>query len=333
MQNQINIKAYLSAADKFWIGGQLRSLRQAQGLGVPEAARTTNTTQSQILAIESGSQGPFGSTENYVKGILVYASAFEIATDSPLGAKLTELANIMGGPVAEQSSASGINTLIQSSLSHASAQSPVDRIKGRFLLPSLVGAGLILLAVLTSFDILPLPERIKTVFSSSPKQDEQEPETKQIPASADAGSALQNTVSQPGSTATTSNAKSEKTSVLDEEKTTSPSRTESASTPKSTENNVAKTTSNELMRIKFNGPCWIQTIALDGKVSEKVYQSKDQLEINPAKLKSLVIGNVETITVTNSQGTSLNLKKLANQSSKVARLKEQELNALLQELN
>lgn len=333
MQNKINIKAYLSAADKFWIGGQLRGLRQAQDLGVPEAARITNSTQSQILAIESGSQGPFGSTENYVKGILVYASAFEITPDSALGNKLKELANIMGGPVTEQSSASGIDTLIQSSLSSASTQTSVDRIKGRYLLPSLIGLALILLIILLSLNVLPLPERIKIALSSSSKQDEQVLEKEQIPSPTDALSTPQNSTPSHLSATTGSSTKPEKPAEQSLEKTALSSKSEPAAGPKTTENNVAKPASNTLIRFKFNGPCWIQTVTQDGKVSEKVYQSQDQLEINPAKLKSLVIGNVETITATNSQGKQLNLKKLANPSSKVARLKEQDLNELSQETN
>lgn len=318
VQHKIDIKAYLSAADKFWIGGQLRGLRQAQGMGVPEAARLINGTQSQILAIESGSQGPFGSTENYVKGILTYAGLNDIAPESPLGVKLAELAAIVSGQLKDQTSASGINSLMQSSLSSSESFS-VPQLQGkRVLLAALVLSALLLVA-LTAFELLPFSAQIKTTlgFSGEPK----DTAPRMVETSSEAVRSEE--VKTPNLVAQTTTP-----SASTKQAETTPAKVgtkdENATEPKP----AAKSTPAEAMHFKFNAPCWIQATAQDGKVTEKIYGVTDQLVLDTSKLKSLIVGNVEAVSVSDSQGKTLNLKAFANQSSKVARLKEQDFGAL-----
>lgn len=331
MQNKINLKAYLSAADKFWIGGQLRSLRQAQGLGVPEVARLANCPQSQILAIESGSQGPFGNTENYVMGILNYADKIEIAPDSALGVKLAELANITDGALKDETSASGINSLMQSSLTNGSAASQLRGVDGKRV--ALVAAGLcaILLAVLLALDILPGAQHIKSAMGLSPKlKDTTEHQTAITENTTTAATQTkpqnQTTLSTPPEPST------EKPNVSATQKTETATKSQATdqSLPKIQEQATRSTAS---LSFKFSGSCWVQITGLDGKVSEKVYGNSDQLELDPSKVKSLVIGNVEAVTVTNSLGKQVNLKPFANQISKVARFKEQDLGTLIRDRN
>ena len=325
VQNKIDIKAYLSAADKFWIGGQLRGLRQAQGIGVPEAARLINGTQSQILAIESGSQGPFGSTENYVKGILTYAGQYEIAPESPLGVKLAELASIVTGQLKDQTSASGIDSLIQSSLSSSPSFS-VPRLQGKRVLLASVVLGAILLVALTAFELLPFSAQIKTTLGLS-----QEPKETSAPV-----------IETPPVTARTEEVKTPNSTVQAvtlpatvKPADTSPSKdnTKPATAPAPEATPAAKPSPAQALHFKFNAPCWIQATTQDGKVTEKIYSVTDQLVLDTSNLKALIVGNVEATTVSDSQGKTLNLKTFANQSSKVARLKEQDFGALIRERN
>jgi len=323
VQNKIDIKAYLSAADKFWIGGQLRGLRQAQGIGVPEAARLINGTQSQILAIESGSQGPFGSTENYVKGILTYAGQYDIAPESPLGVKLAELASIVTGQLKDQTSASGIDSLIQSSLSSSPSFS-VPRLQGKRVLLASVVLGAILLVALTAFELLPFSAQIKRTLGLS-----QEPKETSAPV-----------IETPPVTARTEEVKTPNSTVQAvtlpatvKPADTSPPKdnTKPATAPEATP--AAKPSPAQALHFKFSAPCWIQATARDGKVTEKIYGVTDQLVLDTSNLKALIVGNVEATTVVNSQGKTLSLKTFANQSSKVARLKEQDFGALIRERN
>lgn len=323
VQNKIDIKAYLSAADKFWIGGQLRGLRQAQGIGVPEAARLINGTQSQILAIESGSQGPFGSTENYVKGILTYAGQYDIAPESPLGVKLAELAAIVTGQLKDHTSASGIDSLMQSSLSSSSAFS-APRLQGkRVLLASLV-LGAILLVALTAFELLPFSAQIKTTLGLSRESKETSApviETSPVTARTEEVKTPNSTVQAVTLPAT----------VKPVETSPPKDNTKAATAPEATP--PVKPSPAQALHFKFNAPCWIQATTQDGKVTEKIYGVTDQLVLDISNLKALIVGNVEATTVSDSQGKTLNLKTFANQSSKVARLKEQDFGALIRERN
>ncbi len=323
VQNKIDIKAYLSAADKFWIGGQLRGLRQAQGIGVPEAARLINGTQSQILAIESGSQGPFGSTENYVKGILTYAGQYDIAPESPLGVKLAELAAIVTGQLKDHTSASGIDSLMQSSLSSSSAFS-APRLQGkRVFLASLVLSAILLVA-LTAFELLPFSAQIKTTLGLSRESKETSApviETSPVTARTEEVKTPNSTVQAVTLPAT----------VKPVETSPPKDNTKAATAPEATP--PVKPSPAQALHFKFNAPCWIQATTQDGKVTEKIYSVTDQLVLDTSNLKALIVGNVEATTVSDSQGKTLNLKTFANQSSKVARLKEQDFGALIRERN
>lgn len=323
VQNKIDIKAYLSAADKFWIGGQLRGLRQAQGIGVPEAARLINGTQSQILAIESGSQGPFGSTENYVKGILTYAGQYDIAPESPLGVKLAELAAIVTGQLKDHTSASGIDSLMQSSLSSSSAFS-APRLQGkRVFLASLVLSAILLVA-LTAFELLPFSAQIKTTLGLSRESKETSApviETSPVTARTEEVKTPNSTVQAVTLPAT----------VKPVETSPPKDNTKAATAPEATP--PVKPSPAQALHFKFNAPCWIQATAQDGKVTEKIYGVTDQLVLDTSNLKALIVGNVEATTVSDSQGKTLSLKTFANQSSKVARLKEQDFGALIRERN
>jgi len=59
VQKEITTIDYLNAADKFWLGEQLNAARLLRGLDIPAAARQLDLSQAQVMAIETGSQGPF----------------------------------------------------------------------------------------------------------------------------------------------------------------------------------------------------------------------------------------------------------------------------------
>jgi len=64
---------YLSAAEKFWLGEQLSVSRFSRAMDIPCIARLLGLSQAQVLAIESGIQGPFRHIGHFVQGVREYA--------------------------------------------------------------------------------------------------------------------------------------------------------------------------------------------------------------------------------------------------------------------
>lgn len=73
------------------------------------------------------------------------------------------------------------------------------------------------------------------------------------------------------------------------------------------------------IQIKFNESSWVQSVDKNGSKQEKVYRSGDALDLEPAKLQALVIGNASAVAVNGSKG-AVSLKPYIAPGSQVARI-------------
>ena len=73
------------------------------------------------------------------------------------------------------------------------------------------------------------------------------------------------------------------------------------------------------VRIEFNGNSWIQIVQANGTKKEKMYHRGDVLDLEPAKLQALIIGNVSVVEVQNREA-AINLKPYVASDSQVARI-------------
>lgn len=71
--------------------------------------------------------------------------------------------------------------------------------------------------------------------------------------------------------------------------------------------------------IKFNESSWVQSVDKNGSKQEKVYRRGDTLDLEPAQLQALVIGNAGAVTV-NSSNAPISLKPYRASGSQVARI-------------
>jgi len=74
-----------------------------------------------------------------------------------------------------------------------------------------------------------------------------------------------------------------------------------------------------LIQIKFNESSWVQSVDKDGRKQEKVYLRGETLELAPASLQALVIGNADAVIVT-SGSAPISLKPYMASGSQVARI-------------
>ena len=71
--------------------------------------------------------------------------------------------------------------------------------------------------------------------------------------------------------------------------------------------------------IKFNESSWVQSVEKNGSKQEKVYRPGDTLDLEPAKLQALIIGNAGAVTV-NGSNAPISLKPYMAPGSQVARI-------------
>ena len=83
------------------------------------------------------------------------------------------------------------------------------------------------------------------------------------------------------------------------------------------------TTNNDVapgkVLLRFSGTSWVQVVESNGTKQEKMYHSGEKLDLEPAKLQALIIGNASAVTLSNNQG-EIGLKGFVSAGSKVARI-------------
>lgn len=73
------------------------------------------------------------------------------------------------------------------------------------------------------------------------------------------------------------------------------------------------------IQLKFNDSSWVQAVDKNGSKQDKVYRSGETLNLEPAKLQALIIGNASAVTVSDSKA-QISLKPYIASGSKVARI-------------
>ena len=81
----------------------------------------------------------------------------------------------------------------------------------------------------------------------------------------------------------------------------------------------AKATPQGQITLSLNNSSWIQTVELNGTRREKIYHAGDTLDLDPAKLQALIIGNVKAVQVKGPNG-DISMSAFATPGSQVARL-------------
>lgn len=82
-----------------------------------------------------------------------------------------------------------------------------------------------------------------------------------------------------------------------------------------TNSNIAPGT----VQLHFSGTSWVQVVYANGTKHEKMYHQNDKLDLEPAKLQALIIGNASAVTLSNTEG-EISLKAYVGSGSKVARI-------------
>lgn len=73
------------------------------------------------------------------------------------------------------------------------------------------------------------------------------------------------------------------------------------------------------IRIEFNGTSWVQSVQANGTKHEKMYHKGEMLDLQPAELQALLIGNVTAVDVY-SASSEINLKPYVASGSQVAKV-------------
>lgn len=314
---------YLNAADKFWIGERLFASRQLRGFDVPSAAHLINLSQAQVLAIESGSQGPFLSVAHYIQSVRRYAETMNTPHSIEVSDWLLSLETTFQPEKPLSSQTLRIDKLFRSRLSHSGLATGADNRSSRF---SSVGTSFALI-VLGFAITLPLmwgfnhtdsnvaDHRVAltqaAVYVSLNRETETESSIPQSQSSDAPVSDQQVSVvpSQPAAIQ-----QEDMISHIDaqEQVTVSIQQEDGAGT---------------LLGLNFTEPCWVQVTSIDGRVTDRLYSATEVLQIDLKKTSSLVIGNVMGAKAITEQGKSVDFNAFVS-GGNVARLQGADLVSL-----
>lgn len=81
----------------------------------------------------------------------------------------------------------------------------------------------------------------------------------------------------------------------------------------------ASTVARGLVIIRFSGSSWVQVVYADGRKQQHTYKAGETLNVEPAKLQALIIGNAEVATAESANGAE-NLSAHVSPGSKVTRI-------------
>lgn len=297
-----------SLSPQIRLGGLLREHRLAKNTEIPALARTLILSAAQITAIETGSQASFHNQSFYLRALKKYLTHMNLALDPEASVLFTEIesklltASTKMGP-------NDVSQLVHAGLSNRpKSYLPHLNIKKNYLFAALlalmIATGLTVAMMKRGSDNLPRQEAAAIVMTdtslnahaASSESGSQETQKPSAPSSATTGAFVQ----------TEAGKITETNSAIDKDSATHASP-------------VATT-----LKFIFSAPSWIQAVEKNGKRTERVFTSKDALELDSAKLVSLVIGNARE-TQLFSNATKIDLSKYLNASSGVARFSESDL--------
>jgi cytoskeletal protein RodZ len=292
------------------LGEILRDHRLAKDTEIPALARTLILSAAQITAIESGSQASFHNQSFYLRALKKYIAHANLETDPQASLLFTEIETELLS-ASTRVNPNEVSLLINAGLAHRrKSLLPQLNIKRIHLVAALlfilIAAGLVAILLKGGSEQAPAQDatsvvQTNTVLKTLDRPDEQ----KNAPAAAAAVNAT---------TASIQSESVSKAEPVSENNKTSAARANSSGTR---------------LKLVFSAPSWIQVIEQNGKRTEKVFTPNDSLELDPATLTSLVIGNArETKLFSNT--TEIDLSKYLNVGSGVARFSESEIMKLVQ---
>lgn len=281
---------YLNAADKFWIGERLFASRQLRGFDVPSAAHLINLSQAQVLAIESGSQGPFLSVAHYIQSVRRYAETMNTPHSIEVSDWLLGLETAFQPEKPLSSQTLRIDKLLRSRLSHSGLETGAANRSSRF---SSIG---------TSFALIVLGFAITLPLMWGFDQTE--------------SNAADHRVALTQAAVYVS---------LDREPEALNATLESVSADDQVSDQQGGRTG--LLGLNFTEPCWVQITSVDGQVTDRLYSPSEVVQIDLQKTASLVIGNVMGAKAITEQGKSLDFNAFVS-GGNVARLRGADLVSL-----
>lgn len=287
------------------LGEMLRGSRVGKGTEIAEMARTLILSAAQITAIETGSQASFHNQSFYLRALKKYIAHTVLETDPQAILLFTEIETELLS-ASTRANPNEVSLLITAGLAHRDKTLlPQLNIKKIHFLAAilfiLIAAGLIAILSKDGSEQAPEQDTTSVVQSNTALKTVADPVVQK------------NTPVAPGSmhitTAATQSETAGKAEPVPENKKSAATITDLGATT---------------LKLVFSAPSWIQVIEQNGKRTEKVFTPKDSLELDPATLTSLVIGNArETKLFSNT--TEIDLSKYLNVGSGVARFNQSEI--------
>jgi cytoskeletal protein RodZ len=290
---------YLNAADKYWLGEQLNAARLLRGLDIPAAARMLDLSQAQVMAIETGSQGPFMHTAHYIQNVQRFAESMNTPHSIEVLNWLERIEELVQEEAAVSSQVMRINKLLRTRLANDVVVPASVKRFNRFGMASvsmaLIAFGFVITLALT------------WEFNQSNH------------SVADHQVALTQTAVLVSLNSTDAVSEPLSGKIVSSNVT--------SSVPENTPENVLVSTQSKVLGFNFTAPCWVQVTSSDGKVTDRLYQVSEVLYLNIDQTASLVIGNVTGAKAVTESGHPIDFNAFVS-GGNVARLKGQDLASL-----
>lgn len=298
---------YLNAADKSWLGEQLKAARLLRGLDIPAAARMLDLSQAQVMAIEAGRQSPFMHTAHYVHNVQRFAEMMDTPQSNDVLSWLERMEALVLGDDVVSSQELRINQLLRTRLSGdvvvpASGQG-ASRFRRLGISMAFIALGFVATLMLmqgdTEADHSVVDHKVALSQTAVLVSLNHAP-----PGSASSNEPRQEPVSESSKTSTLSENASERL-------------------PES----MSMRTESKILGFNFTAPCWVQITSSNGQVIERLYQVSEVLYLNLDQTASLVIGNVTGTKAVTERGNLIDFNAYVS-GGNVARLKGQDLASL-----
>jgi hypothetical protein len=273
VQKELTTIDYLNAADKFWLGEQLNAARLFRGLDIPAAARQLDLSQAQVMAIETGSQGPFLHIAHYIQSVRSFAASMNTPHSSEVLNWLECREEHGADKVAVPSHIQRIDEMFRARLANDMAL-PVSA--SRFNRIGSIGVSFALI-VLGFLITLPHMWDVDHTENSVADHKVALQQTAVLLALNSDSPSVEKAHKPVGQVAITDDLV--EFDPLD-------------SVTQNIEISETGVSTSKVLSLEFTAPCWVQVTSHDGRVMDRVYESAELLELDLQKTESLVIGNV-----------------------------------------
>jgi len=316
MSDQINTVPAQSPQIK--LGEFLRDRRMSKKTVITELARTLILSPAQITALETGSQASFHNQTFYLRALKKYMTHMDLAMDPQASLLYAEIETELL-TVSPKINVKEVNQIIHTGLAskHEFSLPNVRFKKSYFLWLSIIVFVLIGLtvALLEGWPQKQAIQQAESVSTPAPAPAKKISTTPNALVSQEQKTAVSsiNSASSSSNAIIASNAQSNVSKVPELPLSTVPN-----STATTVELNTA------YLKLTFLAPSWVQAVEQNGKRVEKVFTPQDVLELDPATLSTLVIGNARD-TKLFVKAVAIDLSKYVNAGSGVARLNQTDI--------